>query len=371
MILAASSVTGFLVASVYAVGMLRGRRDRYHRLGLPDPVHGRRDRDADPDSRRRHRGARDRERPADQVRGDGVRHDDRLPTRPSTSAASCNADGRQGRDRDPRPRLVPGRRPGTDTEVTGLDSVPPDDRPPAQHDAALAFDTMVGIWHGADRCSALWFAVRLVAAARTSPTDAVVPARVAVIARVAAICRARVRLDRHRGRAPAVDRLRRSCAPRTRSPTPAAVWCGPSSLSIVVLYAALGHRAACWCSARCPGAGARATSTTTPSRTAPARSRRRSHGRSGLVSTADGCAVVLWVGVTLYAVFGGADFGAGFWDLTGGGAERGARAPRADRPLDRARLGGQPRLADLRARRALDRLPARLLGDLLHARSSR
>jgi cytochrome d ubiquinol oxidase subunit II len=36
-------------------------------------------------------------------------------------------------------------------------------------------------------------------------------------------------------------------------------------------------------------------------------------------------AVVLFVGVTAYAVFGGADFGAGFWDLVAGGAERGAR----------------------------------------------
>jgi len=39
-------------------------------------------------------------------------------------------------------------------------------------------------------------------------------------------------------------------------------------------------------------------------------------------------AVVLFVGIIAYAVFGGADFGAGFWDLIAGGAERGAR-PRA------------------------------------------
>src|SRR6478672_9204425 len=39
-------------------------------------------------------------------------------------------------------------------------------------------------------------------------------------------------------------------------------------------------------------------------------------------------AAVLFFGVLAYAVFGGADFGAGFWDLTAGGAERGAR-PRA------------------------------------------
>src|SRR5215203_105838 len=37
-ILAAYIVTGFLVASVYAVGMLRGRRDRHHRLGLLIPL---------------------------------------------------------------------------------------------------------------------------------------------------------------------------------------------------------------------------------------------------------------------------------------------------------------------------------------------
>jgi cytochrome d ubiquinol oxidase subunit I len=34
MILAAFMVAGFLMASVYAVGMLRGRRDRYHRIGF-------------------------------------------------------------------------------------------------------------------------------------------------------------------------------------------------------------------------------------------------------------------------------------------------------------------------------------------------
>jgi cytochrome bd ubiquinol oxidase subunit II len=44
------------------------------------------------------------------------------------------------------------------------------------------------------------------------------------------------------------------------------------------------------------------------------------------VSTADAVAAVLWVGVTLYAVFGGADFGAGFWTLFTRGDERGKRA---------------------------------------------
>jgi cytochrome d ubiquinol oxidase subunit II len=39
-------------------------------------------------------------------------------------------------------------------------------------------------------------------------------------------------------------------------------------------------------------------------------------------------AVILFVGVSAYALFGGADFGAGFWDLLAGGAQRGRR-PRA------------------------------------------
>jgi cytochrome bd ubiquinol oxidase subunit II len=42
------------------------------------------------------------------------------------------------------------------------------------------------------------------------------------------------------------------------------------------------------------------------------------------MSEADVVAVILWAGVTLYAIFGGADFGGGFWDLTAGDAERGA-----------------------------------------------
>ncbi len=37
MLVAAYLVGGFLIASVYAMGMLRGRRDRYHRLGFIIP----------------------------------------------------------------------------------------------------------------------------------------------------------------------------------------------------------------------------------------------------------------------------------------------------------------------------------------------
>ena len=43
------------------------------------------------------------------------------------------------------------------------------------------------------------------------------------------------------------------------------------------------------------------------------------------MSKADAAAAILWVGATFYALFGGADFGGGVWDLVAGGAERGER----------------------------------------------
>ena len=46
------------------------------------------------------------------------------------------------------------------------------------------------------------------------------------------------------------------------------------------------------------------------------------------MSKADAAAAILWVGATFYALFGGADFGGGFWDLIAGDAEQGER-PRA------------------------------------------
>jgi cytochrome d ubiquinol oxidase subunit II len=46
------------------------------------------------------------------------------------------------------------------------------------------------------------------------------------------------------------------------------------------------------------------------------------------MTRADVAAAILWTGATLYAVFGGADFGAGLWDLIAGDAAKGRR-PRA------------------------------------------
>ena len=46
------------------------------------------------------------------------------------------------------------------------------------------------------------------------------------------------------------------------------------------------------------------------------------------MSKADAAAAILWVGATFYALFGGADFGGGFWDLLAGDAAKG-EGPRA------------------------------------------
>ena len=60
------------------------------------------------------------------------------------------------------------------------------------------------------------------------------------------------------------------------------------------------------------------------------------------MSTADLCAVILWVGVTLYAIFGGADFGAGIWDLLAGGGERKPTRRCAGRSIARSGPSGRP-----------------------------
>ena len=73
------------------------------------------------------------------------------------------------------------------------------------------------------------------------------------------------------------------------------------------------------------------------------------------------------LGITAYAVLGSADFGAGFWDLTAGGAERGGRVRGMIAALDEPGVGGQPRVADLRAGDRVDGVPGRVRLDLLDA----
>jgi cytochrome d ubiquinol oxidase subunit I len=147
MILAAYIVTGFLVASVYAVGMLRGRRDRHHRLGLLIPltigaiatpiqfVVG--------DTAAR---SIAKDQP---VKFAGMECVQKTHTHVTEYLGGrCTSDGVKGGIGIPGfDSWLVGF--STDTKVIGLDSVPPDDRPPANTLLHWAFDAMVGI------CSAL------------------------------------------------------------------------------------------------------------------------------------------------------------------------------------------------------------------------
>jgi cytochrome d ubiquinol oxidase subunit I len=156
MILAAYLVTGFLLASVYAVGMLRGRRDRHHRLGMLIPLT-----------------VASILVPIQFAVGDTAARSiaDNQPIKfagmecvqkTSTDVTEyiygrCTSSGVKGGIGIPGfDSFLVGW--STSTQVTGLDSVPSDDRPPANTVLHWAFDTMVGI------CSALialglWFGI--------------------------------------------------------------------------------------------------------------------------------------------------------------------------------------------------------------------
>jgi cytochrome d ubiquinol oxidase subunit I len=143
MILAAYIVTGFLVASVYAVGMLRGRRDRHHRLGLlipftvaaiATPIQF-----AVGDTAAR---SIAKDQPVKFAAMECVQETHRHVT--EYIYGICTDDGVKGGIG------IPGLDSwlvgfSTDTEVIGLDSVPPEDRPPANTLLHWAFDTMVGV----------------------------------------------------------------------------------------------------------------------------------------------------------------------------------------------------------------------------------
>ena len=144
MILAAYMVAGFLVASIYAVGMLRGRRDRLHRLGLLIPLTialiatpiqlfvgdtaARAVADHQPakfagmECIQETGTAPDRVRRRHLHRATGSRGRSRSPA--STPSWSASA---------PTPRSP------------GLDDIPADERPPANTLLHLSFDAMVGI----------------------------------------------------------------------------------------------------------------------------------------------------------------------------------------------------------------------------------
>jgi cytochrome bd ubiquinol oxidase subunit I len=143
MILAAYLVTGFLVASIYAVGMIRGRRDRIHRLGLlipltvaciATPIQF-----AVGDTAAR---AIAKNQPIKFAAMECVQTTSTDVT--EYIFGRCTADGVKGGIGIPGfDSFLVGW--STSTQVIGLDSVPPDDRPPANTLLHWSFDAMVGI----------------------------------------------------------------------------------------------------------------------------------------------------------------------------------------------------------------------------------
>ncbi|HWI94586.1 MAG TPA: cytochrome ubiquinol oxidase subunit I [Solirubrobacterales bacterium] len=143
MILAAYMVVGFLVASIYAVGMLKGRRDRLHRLGLLIPLTiaciatpiqlfvgdtaAREVADHQP------------------AKFAGIECIQKTGTHQTEYVGGvCTSDGVKGAI--PIPDLdsfLVGFH--ADTKVVGLANIPVDQRPPANTMLHLAFDGMVGI----------------------------------------------------------------------------------------------------------------------------------------------------------------------------------------------------------------------------------
>jgi len=143
MILAAYLVTGFIVASIYAVGLLRGRRDRIHRLGLlipltvaciATPIQF-----AVGDSAARAIAAHQ------PIKFAGMECVDKTSTHVTEYIyGRCTSSGVRGGIGIPGfDSFLVGW--STSTKVTGLDAVPSDDRPPANTMLHWAFDTMIGI----------------------------------------------------------------------------------------------------------------------------------------------------------------------------------------------------------------------------------
>lgn len=143
MILAAYMVAGFLVASVYAVGMLRGRRDRLHRLGLLIPLTialiatpiqifvG----DTAARSVADHQPAKFAAMECIQETG---------TDQTEYIGGICTSEGVKGAIG------IPGLDSwlvgfSTGTKVTGLEQIPADERPPVNTLLHLSFDAMVGI----------------------------------------------------------------------------------------------------------------------------------------------------------------------------------------------------------------------------------
>ncbi len=294
MILGAFIVAGCLVATPHAWALLRGRGTRYHRVGLAlaltvamiaapaQIVVG--------DWAARHVALK---QPSKLAAIEGVTH--------TTKGAALHIGGVyidgevKGAIRIPDLlSLLAYDNPHA--TVQGLDAIAAADRPPVNV-VRTSFQLMVAIGF-AFLGLALWLAIAW-RRKRALPRIALVPAGRGVVGSGRG-ARTRMWLGRHRGRPATLDRVPRDAhSRRGERRARAAVR--------VLLVARRLHRAR--------DRGVHRLAATRAGAVA---------GGGNRMSLANAVAAAMFGGITLYALLAGADFGAGFWDLFAGNAERGA-----------------------------------------------
>ena len=331
MFVATYLVTGFLAASVYAVGILRGRRDHAHRLGFIVPfafatvaalvqpvighVAGMRLATEQPSKLAAMELAVETETNSPLIIGgvliDGeVRGGIEIPSVGSLLA-----------------------RASTDRAVPGLNEFPVEDRPPANV-VHLSFQTMVASGFAMIGI-ALWFWWKR---RRSDPFESRWLMRAAVVAGGLSVVALEAGwITTEVGRQPwIVYRVMRVEDAVTEN---SGIWI--SLTAIVVIYTAMSVAAVAVLRSMArrwresaddrPPHPVRSAG---PHGRLPTRRRPRSELNGVVVSLSDVVAVLMFVGVVAYALFGGADFGSGLWDLLAGGDEAGgALRAQIDRSL--------------------------------------
>ena len=325
MVVAAYLVGGFMVASVYAVGMLRGRRDRYHRMGfiigftvaaIATPVQ--------------------------MGVGDALARwvYNEQPTKfaaiemvPETSSdvpevlfGHLNSEGEVVGGL-PIPGLAsilsdPGT--GTSTVIQGLDETPAADRPTTSevNVTHLAWDLMVGLGTLLFLLTLWWWASwifrRDMPRSRWFLRAAAASGVLAVITLEAGWTVSEV------GRQPWIVYEKMKVEDAATANT--GIWI--TFIGVVLLYLGLGVTTILVLRgmSRRFREGDRSDEADVPygpsEPTAPSESADERKVPHRMSTTA---AIILFAAITMYAIFGGADFGAGFWDLVAGGTKRGER----------------------------------------------
>ena len=323
MVVAAYLVGGFLIASVYAFGMLKGAPTATtgwaSSSGSPWPRSPRRSRW---ESATRWRAGSTASSPPSSPRSRWCRRP--AATRPrSCWAASTRQEG--WREDFPIPGLaswLSDPSTGKNTVVQGLDDVPKEDRPTIHevNVVHLAWDIMVGLgtllflltlWYWA-----AWIFRRDMPRSRWFLRCAAVSGFLSVVTLEAGWTVSEV------GRQPWIVYEKMKVEDAATANT--GIWI--TFIGVVCLYVGLGVTTILVLRgmARRFRGSDRFEEADVPY--GPSRAcdpvRRGPEGARLMDTTA---AVIMFAGITVYAIFGGADFGAGFWDLVAGGTRRGER----------------------------------------------